>query len=379
MKLEVFDKYTRIRIGIIKTYTYVSYTDELRGYGNFSITIPVNEESLSFLEEGNYIWFEDDIVGIIKGYQENQENDAELSVYGYIINYILTYRSNLQTYKNYDKIGVVARDMFDKLFMTPEDTRRVIDFLDLSDDTADEIKFPDKSTYQNTGDTFFDYIVKIFESKNLGLELVPVLSYSQEGAMISKMNFRVITPNDRTFGNSEGNNPIVFSFDLDNLLNLTYEQDERQYKNVSLVASEGQGEERKTLEVGDSTVTGIDRIELYVDARDIQSDADPENPLTDEELEELMEERGNQKLSEFCKIINFDASLKIEDTQYKYGVDFRKGDFVSVIDKILNKKIDIQIMSVTKTYSNGVEHLDVSFGISTIDILKQKERRLYNV
>lgn len=379
MKLEVFDKYTRIRIGMIKTYTYVSYTDELRGYGSFEIQIPINEESIEFLQVSNYIWFEDNIVGIIKGYREGQENDAQLTLYGYLINYIMTYRSNLLAYKKYDKIGNVARDMFDKLFISAVDTRRRISFLGLSNDTADITKFSTNSTYQNTGSTFFDYIGKIFEPNNLGMELVPVLTYNQNGAIISEMDFRVITPNDRTFGNQEGNVPIVFSFDLDNLLSLDYEQDERQFKNVSFVASEGEGEERKTLEVGDNEATGLDRIELYVDARDIQSDADPENPLTDEELEELMEERGNQKLSEFCKIVNFDASLKTEGTQYKYGVDFYKGDFVSVIDKTLNKKVDIQITSVTKSYSNGVEHLDISFGVNAIDLLKQKERRLYNV
>ena len=378
MKLEVFDKYTRIRVGMIKIYDYVTYSDGLRDIGTFQIDIPSSEESLDYLEEGNYIWFEDNVVGIIEGYQDSEENDAQVTLYGHLINNILTYRSNLSAYKKYDKIGNVARDMFDTLFMNPSDEKRQIDFLDLSDDVSDLTKFPTKATYQKTGDTFFDYIAKIFEPKGLGFELLPVFSYVESGAIISEMDFRVITPRDKTFGNSEGYDPVVFSFDLGNLLKLEYEEDARDYKNFALVASEGEGEERKTLEVGDTVSTGIDRVELYVDARDIQSDADPEHPLTEEELFDLMRERGESKLSEHIKIVTFDASLNTDETQFNYGIDFYKGDYVSVIDKRQNKKVDIQITGITKSISNGVEHLDLSFGVTKIDILNKKERRLYS-
>ena len=319
MKLEVFDKYTRIRVGMIKIYDYVTYSDGLRDIGTFQIDIPSSEESLDYLEEGNYIWFEDNVVGIIEGYQDSEENDAQVTLYGHLINNILTYRSNLSAYKKYDKIGNVARDMFDTLFMNPSDEKRQIDFLDLSDDVSDLTKFPTKATYQKTGDTFFDYIAKIFEPKGLGFELLPVFSYVESGAIISEMDFRVITPRDKTFGNSEGYDPVVFSFDLGNLLKLEYEEDARDYKNFALVASEGEGEERKTLEVGDTVSTGIDRVELYVDARDIQSDADPEHPLTEEELFDLMRERGESKLSEHIKIVTFDASLNTDETQFNYA------------------------------------------------------------
>lgn len=380
MKLEVFDKYTRIRVGLIKTYNYVTYSDGLRSYGSFEIIIPTTEVSLPYLTEGNYIWFEDKIVGIIKGYKDDDEEDiAQVTIYGYLINFLMTYRSNLLTYKEYEKVGNVARNMFDSLFINPEDEKRTIGFLGLDVDTHDTIVFPNKSTYQNTGDNFFEYISDIFEPIGLGMEILPVFETTLQGSKISEMNFKVITPNDRSIGNNESNDPVVFSFDLNNLLRLEYEEDCRQYKNISIVASEGEGEERKVIEVGDTESQGIDRIELYVDARDLQTDSDPEQPLTDEELEELMEERGNEKLSECVKLNTFDASINTQDTPYIYGRDFYKGDYVSVIDKRLNKQFKIQITGITKTISNGVEHLDITFGTSMIDILNKKERRIYNV
>lgn len=379
MKLEIFDKYTLKRVGIIKTYNYVTYSDGLREEGSFQLDMPTSEESLVYLTPGNYIWFEGQIMGVVEGIRDMEDQDTKITITGYLLNHILTYRSNLLTYKKYDKVGNVARQMFTDLFINPEDTKRKINGLSLSDDTEDIIKFPQNATWQNTGDTFFDCISDMFDHYGLGFELIPTLENGASGVNIADMQFRVITPHDRTFGNTEGNKPIVFSFDLNNVLWLQYEEDERQYKTTAIVASEGEAEERKVIEVGDTEITGIDRIELYVDARDIQTDSDPEDPLTEEELEELMEERGLQKLSECVKYITFDGSINADGMNYVYGTDFYKGDYVSVIDKRMNKKFNIQITQITKTISEGVEHFDIHFGVDRIDILNKKERRLYNV
>lgn len=383
MKLEVFDKYTRVRVGMIKTYNYVSYTDPLRDQGKFSITIPTVEESLEYLSIGNYIWFEDNVFGIIKGISDVQDEDTEVTVYGFLLNHFLTYRSNLMVQKYNDKIGNIARSNFTDLFINPTDARRAINFFTIDSDDRDLTKYPKEITYQNTGKNFLDNISDLFEPYGLGFEMIPEFpSESQEEVWLAKLiniKLHIICPQDRSFGNLEGNVPIVFSFDLDNVLNLNYDEDHREYKTTAFVASEGVGQDRKTLEVGDSEVTGIDRIELYVDARDIQTDSDPEHPLTEEELLEMMEERGLQKLGDSSKYITFNVSVNTDSMRYKYGVDFYKGDYVSVIDKRMNKKIDVQITEITKTISRGIEHFDIKFGLDRIDILSKKERRLYNV
>lgn len=383
MKLEVFDKDTRIRVAIIKTYNYVTYSDGLREQGSFQLIIPTSEESLEHLTIGNYIWFEGEIMGVIKAVTDYEDQDTKITISGYLLNHLLTYRSNLVTHKMYETVGNVARQNFVDLFVLPQDTRRTIPGFTLSSRIEDVTKFPEKSTWQNTGDTFFDCVSNMFDHYGLGFELVPELQNYDENnewrVNIAYFKFRVLTPHDRTFGNSEGNKPIVFSFDLNNVLWLQYEEDDTGYKTTAVVASEGEAEERKIIEVGDTEISGIDRIELYVDARDIQSDSDPEEPLTEEELEELMQERGLQKLSECVKYITFDGSINADGMSYVYGTDFYKGDYVSVIDKRTNKKYNIQITQVSKTISEGVEHFDIHFGVDKIDILNKKERRLYNV
>lgn len=87
-----------------------------------------------------------------------------------------------------------------------------------------------------------------------------------------------------------------------------------------------------------------------------------QDTLTEEELLELMQQRGLEKLEEHQKFVLFDGSIVVGDTKYVYGKDFFLGDYVTVYSTKLGKYANLQVTSVTKTYSDGVEHLDIEFG-----------------
>lgn len=99
--------------------------------------------------------------------------------------------------------------------------------------------------------------------------------------------------------------------------------------------------------------------------------------MTDQELDQLMTQRGLEKLEEHKKFISINGTIVTGSMQYKYGVDFKKGDYVSVYSKKLNKVIDLQITSVTKSISNGVEYFDIGFGRDRLSVSKLNERRMY--
>ena len=288
MKLEVFDKYTRSRIDIIKVYDYLTYEDAMDDRGDFEITIPTKELSLDSIQKGNYIWFEDGVVGIISFIGDKEDEQTEVSVKGYLLNNLLTYRSFLSTTMYYDKINIIARQMITDLFIDPEDQKRQIDFITLSDDERYNPTFTDKIRVQNTGDNLLEYLSQMFATYELGFELHPIFeNYSElneNQANFSEAEFRILKPVDRTIGNTDQNVPVVFSFDFGNLSMMNYEEDDRDYCNIAIVAGEGVGSERKIVEVGDTVSTGLDRIELYVDARDIQmEEEEPTQYLTYEE------------------------------------------------------------------------------------------------
>lgn len=90
-------------------------------------------------------------------------------------------------------------------------------------------------------------------------------------------------------------------------------------KNVTLVAGEGEGAARKTSIVG--TASGLERRELFTDARDISSDVGEGKTLTSAEYTEQLNQRGTEKLSEYKTVTSFEG--EVEATRmFKYGTDF---------------------------------------------------------
>ena len=284
MKLSVYSKSTLQIVGMIKEYTYITYTQQLRSRGSFEIRMPITEESLEVLTFGNYINFERGVLGIVKGRRDSEDSDTEVIIYGYLSNHLLEYRSFLVTAKYYDYINKIAYDMLYDLFMNPTPLTRKIPLVSRSPYGAN---IGQKVRVQNTGDTLLKVLYFILDPYDLGFNMMPY--YTGEG-LLGSLEFQLIRPVDRTIGNEQGNIPVVFSFDLNNLERLEHEIDGRQYCNVAIVAGEGEGTERTIVEVGDTSATGIDRIELYVDARDLQSGVSEEwvEDYVDDQFGELI-------------------------------------------------------------------------------------------
>lgn len=369
MKLEIFVKATRQRIDMIKVYDFVQYVDEYNGEGSFSVKLPVNDDSLTYLYYGNYILFDDGVMGVIKGVKPSQDEDTEVEVYGFLTNHILKYRVFERTKKYYDTIPNIARQMVSDFFINNSNIYRNISNVKLATDPAYIPQFETKITKQSTGEKIFDVIAQMFLTCDLGFEMYPVIKnydVAEDNRNLEAFEFRILKPVDRTINNERGNVPVLFSFELNNLSSLEYEEDGREYNNVVYVASEGEGETRKVLELTSSLTedvfSGVDRIEGYVDARDLQSEKEGETVLTDEELENMMRQRGMEYLEEHQKFTSFDGQIVSGSMSYEYKKDFYKGDYVTIYDKNINRYVNLQVVSVTKSLSNGVEYFDVGFG-----------------
>ena len=378
MNLEIFDKDDKQRKDIVRTYDFVQYEDEFNGIGSFTITMPTNEESLQYLKFGNFILFEEGVVGIVKSIGDTEEDSTTFTIKGTLTNGILAHRSFLKTMTFYDTLTANARAMVSTLMLDSTDTNRYIDFVKLSEDEQ-YIPETEKIRIQDTGDKLNEVLTTMFLPYSLGYEMYPnIEDYDEESgklANLASIEFRVLKPTDRTIDNTEGNPPVVFSFEMSNLKRMEYLDDGSIYNTIAIVAAEGTGQERKTIEVGESDKKGYDRIELYVDARDIQSEDEEGNVvLTTKELEELMRQRGLEKLEEHKRFISFDGSISDGGIQYTYKKDFYKGDYVSVVNTTLNQIVNLQIVSVTKSISNGVEYFDLTFGYDRMKVRSLKER-----
>ena len=91
---------------------------------------------------------------------------------------------------------------------------------------------------------------------------------------------------------------MIFNVDYDNVTNREFISDISEYKNTAIVAGQGEGAERRIRYVGNEN-SGLERYELFVDARDIEEKITSVNEgiLTDlyDDIEQLFVEVNADK------------------------------------------------------------------------------------
>lgn len=104
------------------------------------------------------------------------------------------------------------------------------------------------------------------------------------------------------------------------------------------------------------------RREIYIDARDLQSGSDPDNPLTPEEYTAVLQNRGLQKLAENQLVKSFAAVIRAAAPTYALGEDFQLGDTITMIDANLGVTVDAVVQGVTHSVSREGEQTEFTFG-----------------
>jgi hypothetical protein len=123
-----------------------------------------------------------------------------------------------------------------------------------------------------------------------------------------KFVFNIDDGNDLTVGQSVLP-PAIFSPEFNTLGQLSYTESELNYRNHAIVAGQGEGIDRRVIEVGSST--GIDRYELFVDARDVaeETTGDTPQPRPVAEIENDLITRGQQKLAEYGQEVYLEGQV----------------------------------------------------------------------
>lgn len=375
MILEIFSIQTRERVGMINVYEFAQYTQEFCGSGSFSVKVSLSDKSVRFLNNKHFILFDDGVLGIIRYRSKETEESSTVEVCGFLVNKILDWRSFLVTKSFNGTVSEISRSIVDFFFINNPDERRNISFISLD---PDEKYSPSSSSssLQNTGNSVAYVLSSFLGSFEYGYTLYPVVNKYSEGSEtnISTLSFRVLKPSDRTIDNKENNSPVVFSRQMNNLSNMIYIEDDTEYCSTAIVAGEGEGSSRTTVEVGNTASSGIDRIELYVDARDLQSKTE-DRTLTQEEYIEVLSNRGYSYLEDHMSFSSIDGTIIDGASSYKYGVDFFLGDYVSIIDEEFGLVVNTQIQSVTKSQTEFGEKLDFTFGKERVSIQKAIRKR----
>lgn len=224
-------------------------------------------------------------------------------------------------------------------------------------------------TMQMTGDNLLEKIYELCKEDELGISIW----YDFDN---NKMVFEVWQGLDRVDTQNK-NTWAIFSRNFENILEDRYSTDTTQYCNFAYVAGEID-EETGTNEDGTAKTTkkrvvitvdkikdGEERRELYVDARDIQSekydDEGNSTKISETEYKKMLEERGIEKLNENNKIETADFNIDpLANLSYK--TDFDLGDKVVYKSEQLDLIIENRIVGVSEAYENGDKTLNITFG-----------------
>lgn len=361
-------------VGEVNNFSSLMWCDKYNGYASFEIWAPITDENAELFKKGYFVWCGGDTAGIIEIVKSEMDEDGNktFNIKGRTLEAILTTRIIWGTYIASNKnASTIMYDIVKNNCINNSQTSRKIPYLECAVD-----KFlGDKISLQKTGDEVYDAITDIASSADLGYNL---LFKPQE----KKIVFEVVEGVDRTvqITTKEGSEVVEFSTDLEDILSSSYYSNNQDEKNVAFIQGEGEGADRVSTVSGDNNLIGFDRKELYVDARDLQSNGTDENgntiELTPDQYKQVLWNRGNDKLSECITTETFEAKIRVlGDVQYKFNKDYFKGDKVTISDNQLGVMISARITEVEEDF--GEEYnLVLTFGYSYPTILQKIKRKL---
>lgn len=313
MDLYILDK-TFKTIALIDNAASVIWADRYYDAGDFEIYIPASARNLSILQEEYYVKrMDSDMVGIIEkiNLTTDIENGDYLTVSGRDLKSILERRIIWNQSNLSGKVEMIMRQLINENVINPAMAARKISGIKLG-----AIKgFTETADFQVTGDNLLEKIIELCKTAEIGWKVT-----IDEEAQIVIDFYRGA---NRSY--SQSVNPyVVFSPTFDNLLKTETQQDITTFKNAALVAGEGEGAARTTAALG--TASGMDRRELYIDARDVSSN---DGEISSGKYTELLKQRGNEQLAAAVKTLDVSGSAETALT-YKLNVDYFLGDTVAV-------------------------------------------------
>lgn len=365
------DDNTFENIGEVNQYDSLIWPDKFNGYASFELWAPITEENSEYFKKGNILWCGGDnaaVVEIVKSAIDDKGTKT-FNVKGRTLEMLLTTRIIWGTYNASNKYASTAMyDIVKQNCISPTNASRKIPYLECAEDK----QLGGKMSVQKTGGEVYDAITTIAGSKDLGFNM---LFRPKE----KKLIFEVVAGVDRTIEQSEVD-PVEFSTDLEDILSSSYYTNNQDEKNVAFIQGEGDGASRVSQISGNNELEGFDRKELYVDARDLQSETVNEDgtttSLTPDEYKAALINRGDDKLSE-CEVTEtFEAQIRVfGDIQYEFGKDYQKGDKVTVRDRQLNVVVSARITEVEEDFDDEYA-LVLTFGYSYPTIMQKVKRQI---
>lgn len=324
-------------VAIIDFFESFLWIERYNFFGDFEIYAEILPSLLIYAQRGYYIQIkESDRLMILEDFEIKTDYDIgnKIIITGRSLESMLDRRIIWDQTILSGTFQDGIKQLIDEAIIAPKDPKRKINnFIFKKSDDPEITKL--KVDAQFTGTNLYTTIASLCESYEVGFKITKNDN--------NQFVFELYTGKDRSFAQTV--NPyVIFSPEFDNIVNSSYQESDKPMKTVTLVAGEGEGIERRTYSAySDENASGLDRREMYTDARDISSETYEDGSteidfnrdpilLTEDEYNALLELRGLEDLAQNTFIKNFDGQIE-QGVRVTYGVDIGMGDIVQVVNE----------------------------------------------
>lgn len=298
MDLYVLDR-NLVAIKLVDTYSSMIWTDRFNEAGDFELCMAMDPTVLDYIKQDYYLWRQDSEHSMIIEkllIETDAEEGNRITVTGRSLESILDRRIIWGLVNLTGNFQEAIKTLLNDCIINPAKAERKIDnFIFEASDDPQITSLTIETQY--TGDNLYDVISSLCAERGVGFKV----TLNAQGQFV----FKLYAGADRSY-NQFDNPYVIFSPNFDNIVSSNYVESRSSLKNVTLVGGEGEGSERRYTAVGDTA--GLDRRELFTDARDISSDGD-------EDLTELFSftqypsQVFNLTTKAFVSAVNFNSCM----------------------------------------------------------------------
>lgn len=181
------------------------------------------------------------------------------------------------------------------------------------------------------------------------------------------------------------NPPVIFSPQFESIQSLQYVESKLNYKNMAYVAGQGEGTARRVIKIGADT--GLNRHEIFIDARDIEETVEVEvtgpggekstqtQPRPEADIIRDLNNRGNQQLQELMQEIYLEGQI-LSNSPFKYEKHYDLGDVVTLQNRDWGVTLNARLTEIKEVYEVGGYRVEAVFGNNRPTLIQKVKQEL---
>lgn len=337
MEVRIYDRDLDL-CGIVENQTSLLWNRKYNEVGSFELQLPITENNIELLKIGRLVTTRDMVeTGIIEDLRfESNSSRSIMILTGRFLSSYLDRRVVHGTLNYNGTVEGAIRKLITDMVAIPHFQ------LGAQKGYTDTIRF--QATYKG----ILDYVQKLCASANYGFRTIPDFT-------AKTMTFELYQGRDHSRGQTDRVR-VEFSDAYGNIDSSNYRENTQLEKNVAYVGGQGEGSARVFTETGETSSTGFDRKEMYVDARDLGTE-----DLTTSEYIAVLKTRGDEKLKQQVFSQSFEVVTN-PNGNFKYKQHYDVGDIITVYKPDWGISQNLRITGVTEIYEHEIMNVSLTFG-----------------